>query len=131
MNIDTRGDIMLLLLYAPNGVGVLRGITQLMRLIDRFQREELNEQNFPSFQVGDLYEFEEGKYGPLCSGVYDDLEFFECAEYLYYRRSDGHTPAEVELQTRGVEFTNGLYWDVLTSDERERLYNFKDKELEP
>lgn len=130
VKVDTRGDILLLLLYAPNGVGVFRGVTRLMRLVDRFQCEELNEQNFPTIQVKDLYEFEGGKYGPLSPGVYEDLEFFECAEYLYYRRPDGHNPMEVELQERGQDFAHELFWDVLSADERERLRDFKKKESE-
>ncbi len=85
--IDTRKDILLLLLYAPTRGGKVNepitGRTRLVKMLYVFRKEAL--QHFrrgTSVDENNFYQFFAWNYGPFSIDVYDDLTFFQLNGFI-------------------------------------------------
>lgn len=132
VKIDTRKDVLLLLLYAPGATEKfyepIIGRTRLVKMLFLFKKEALEHfKKGTGIDENNFYEFFPWNYGPFSTDVYDDLTFFILHEFVESNISSEdalpESAAEWELWLNTTDDTSETDFYQIFQEEVFRLSN--------
>lgn len=118
--IDSRKDILLLLLYSPiRGSSInapITGRTRVVKMLFVFRKEALEHfRKGTSIDESNFYQFFAWNYGPFSIDVYDDLTFFQLNGFI-----ESQTSAEDTLPESAAEWE--LWLNAADDSDEETFY---------